>query len=87
MRLFLTGSMQPIFFNRFIKDNADKLGIKGFIRKLEDGRIEIFIEGQHEPLAKMAELCRKGSPHSAIRTVEEKEERLQDFIDFRIINF
>lgn len=87
IRFTLTGSMQPIFFNRFIKDSADELGIKGFVRKLDDGRMEIFAEGDLEPMVKMSEICRKGSPHSFIRSVDEKEEKFQDLKDFRIINF
>ncbi len=87
VRFFITGSIQPIFFNRFIKDNADDLDVRGFVRKLEDGRMEIFVEGDSEAVAKMSEICRKGSPHSFIRNVEEKDERFQDLKDFRIISF
>ena len=86
-RFFITGSVQPRFFNQFIKENADKLGIKGFIRNLEDNRIEIFIEGNVESMEKMVPLCRRGQQHSLIRKVEEKDERFQDFKDFRILRF
>ncbi len=87
MRLFITGSVQAVFFNQFIKENADRLGVRGFIRTLEDKRIEIFIEGDIDAITKMAPLCRKGSQHSMIRKVEEREEKFQDFKDFRIMNF
>ena len=87
MRFFVTGSTQPVIFNRFIKDNADKLKVKGFIRQLLDGKIEIFIEGPIDSITKMAPLCRKGPQHSLIRKVEERPERFQGYPDFRILNF
>ena len=87
MRFLITGSIQPVFFNQFIKENAEKLKIKGFVRKLEDGRIEIFIEGDSNSIDKMTPICRRGSPHSMIRKIEEKDERFQDFKDFKILNF
>ena len=86
-RFLITGSVQPVFFNQFIKENAEKLGIKGFVRKLEDGKIEVFIEGSIEAIEKMAPICRRGPSHSMIRKVEEKEEKFQDFKDFRILSF
>jgi len=85
LRLFVTGSIQPIFYHRFIKDNADKIGIRGFVRNLDDGRIEIIIEGDTEAMNRMAPLCRRGPQHSVIRKVEEKEEKFQDFRDFKIL--
>ncbi|MCH7568520.1 MAG: acylphosphatase [Nanoarchaeota archaeon] len=87
MRLFITGSVQPFFFNKFIKDNADKLGIRGFIRSLEDKRIEIFIEGNTDSVNKMAPLCKRGPQHSIIRKVEERDEKFQDFKDFKVLKF
>lgn len=84
-RLFLTGSVQGMFFRQFIKDNAGKIGVNGFVRNLEDGRVEVFIEGNVDNVAQMDALCRRGSPHSHIRKVEEKEEHFQDFKEFRIV--
>jgi len=86
-RLFITGSVQDIFFKQFIKDNADKQNVKGFLRKLEDGRIEIFLEGDTENVDTLVSLCKRGHQYSNIRNVEEKEEKLQDFKDFKIFNF
>ena len=59
-RFFVTGSVQPIFFNAFIKENADKLGVRGFVRTLEDRRIEIFIEGDIEAVKKWLLYAREG---------------------------
>ena len=86
-RFFITGSLQPRFFNQFIKENADKLGVRGFVRKLEDNRIEVFIEGNSEAVAQMTPLCRRGPQHTLIRKVDEQDERFQDFKDFKILNF
>lgn len=86
-RLYITGSLQPVFFYQFIKNHADSLDIKGFIRKLEDGRMEIFIEGNKENVEKMLPHCRSGPPHSLVRNIEEKEERFQDFKEFRVLKF
>ena len=44
LRLYITGTVQGIFFRQFIKENADQNGVRGYIRNLEDGRVEIFLE-------------------------------------------
>jgi len=85
IRLFILGSVQGMFFRQFIKDNAEKNNIRGFVRNLEDGRVEIFIEGNSEDVDKMVSICNRGPPHSQIRNVEEKEEKFQDFREFKIL--
>ena len=85
IRLRLTGNVQGMFFEQFIKEQADKLGVKGFFRKLETGKVEIFAEGNTDVVNEMVAICRRGSQHTQIRNVEEKEERFQDFKDFRVI--
>lgn len=85
IRVHLTGSLQAIFFEQFIKENADKLGVKGYLRKLENGKVEIFLEGNTDNVDKMALICKEGHKYSQIRNVEEKPERFQDFKDFRIM--
>lgn len=84
-RLFLTGSVTSMFFEQFVLESAKRLDVRGYMRKLEDGRMEIFIEGNKDKVDEMAALCKKGSEHTQIRSVEEKNERFQDFKDFKIV--
>ncbi len=84
-RLFLTGSVQSMFFEQFVLESAKRLDVRGYMRKLEDGRMEIFIEGNKDKVDEMTILCKRGTEHTQIRNVEEKNERFQDFKDFKVI--
>ena len=86
VRLYIKGTVQGIFFRQFIKDNAERNNVRGFVRNLEDGRVEVFIEGNQEEVEKMIELCKKGPKHSRIENVEIKEEKFQDFKEFKILH-
>ena len=87
LRLHIGGTVQSMFFRNFVKQNADSYNVRGFFRKLEDSRVEIFLEGESTNVNKVSELCKKGPKYAQIRDVQEKEERLQDFKEFRIISF
>ncbi|MEK6927015.1 MAG: acylphosphatase [Nanoarchaeota archaeon] len=87
IRLYIKGSLQSLFFKQFIKENALAYEVKGFLRIREDGRVEIFLEGESKAVDSMVALCKRGPKYAVIRSVEEKEERLQDFKEFKILNF
>ena len=59
--------------------------MKGYLRNLEDGRAEVFLEGEKERVDIMKEICKQGPPHGQIRNVEEKPESFQDFKQFSIL--
>ena len=63
----------------------DKFGVKGYVRNLEDGRVEIFIEGNKDNVEQMLNLCKQGPQHAQIRNIEEKPESFQDFKEFKIL--
>lgn len=86
-RVYIIGNVQGVFFRAFIKENAEKLDVKGFVRNLEDGRLEVFLEGNPDEVNKMIELCKKGPKHAHIRNVEIKEEKFQGFKNFKVLHF
>ncbi len=86
IRLYITGTVQDVFFRGFIKENAERNNIKGFVRNLEDGRVEVFLEGDVDSVNKMIELCKKGPKHAQIKRVEEKPEKFQDFREFKVLH-
>ncbi|MDP1695320.1 MAG: acylphosphatase [archaeon] len=87
VKLTITGSVQSMFFRTYIKEKADINNVRGFLRKLEDGRLEIFLEGNKEDVNEMISVCKNGPKHSIIRNIEEKETSFQDFKEFKIFNF
>jgi acylphosphatase len=60
--------------------------VRGFVRNLEDGRVEIFLEGNMDKVNKLIEICKKGPKYAQIRNVQEKEEKFQDFKNFKVLN-
>ena len=86
LRLYIIGTVQGVFFRAFIKENAERYNVKGFTRNLEDGRIEVFLEGNSENVNKMIEICNKGPRHSQIRKVDMKLEKFQDLKTFKILH-
>ena len=86
IRLYISGLIQGIFFRSFIKTNAEKYNVKGFVRNLEDGRVEVFLEGNVDEVNKMVELCKQGPKHSQVKKVEEKPEKYQGFNNFKVLH-
>ena len=86
VRLYIDGTVQGIFFRSFIKTNAEKYNVKGFVRNLEDGRVEVFLQGDVDDVKKMIELCKQGPKHAQIKNVEVKPEKFQEFKTFKILH-
>ena len=86
VRIYINGTVQGIFFRAFVKENAERYDVKGFTRNLEDGRIEIFLEGDANNVNTMIEKCKKGPRHAKIKKVEMKLESFQDFKTFKVLH-
>ena len=86
VRLYITGTVQAVFFRVFVKQNAERYDVKGFVRNLEDGRIEVFLEGDADNVNKMIEICKAGPKHSNIKNVELKPEKFQDLKIFKVLH-
>lgn len=86
VRLYVSGNVQGVFYRAFVKENAEKLNIKGFVRNLEDRRVEVFLEGEYDEMRKMIDICKKGPKHADIRSVEQKSEKFQDMKTFKVLH-
>lgn len=87
VRLIISGSVQGIYFRQFVKDSAEQHKVRGFVRNLGDGKVEAFLEGDQDAVQAVVSLCKQGPKHAQIRNVEEKDEKFQDFKEFKILKF
>ncbi|MHA1506503.1 MAG: acylphosphatase [Candidatus Asgardarchaeia archaeon] len=83
--VFISGIVQGVFFRATMREMALKLGVKGWVRNLPDGRVEAVIEGEKEKVEKMIEWCHHGPPSARVEKVEVKWEEFKgEFDTFRI---
>jgi len=78
------GRVQGVGFRYFVKQNADTLGIGGFVRNEDDGGVFVYAVGDTPSMERLAGAIRQGPRFSEVRTVEEKEAGIQKFSSFRI---
>lgn len=85
VRIFIKGSVQSVFFRTFVKEQADELGIRGFVRNKEDGSVEVLAEGRDEKVYEMINKCKQGPKHAQIIDVKIEEMKHQGFEGFKIL--
>ena len=74
VRVFVSGRVQGVFFRAETHRQALKLGLTGWVKNLEDRRVEAVFEGEKEAVSAMLEWCGKGPSLSRVIGVEVVEE-------------
>ncbi|MBI4209969.1 MAG: acylphosphatase [Candidatus Diapherotrites archaeon] len=64
------GRVQGVGFRFFVQSQATLLGLRGFVRNLHDGTVEVVAEGEKEKLAKLLSALVKGHPLSRVDGVD-----------------
>jgi acylphosphatase len=67
--VFISGMVQGVFFRSETRDEAKKLGVKGWVGNLSDGRVEAVFEGEEKNVKGLIEFCRRGPPGARVTGV------------------
>ncbi len=70
--LHITGVVQGVFFRKTMKQEADALGVHGWVRNLPDGAVEAHVEGSEDAVRSLLEWARRGPPHAHVTAVREQ---------------
>ena len=85
IRLFVRGKVQGVFFRQALKVIAIKNNVTGWVRNLDDGRVEALLEGDIDGVNTVVEWAHGGSANSRVDDVEIKNEDFKDeFTDFEV---
>ena len=83
--VLVKGRVQGVLFRYVTKDEANLRGVKGWVRNLEDGRVEAVFEGVKEKVDEMIEFCHYGPPAAKVSSVKVMwEEYTGNFKGFSI---
>jgi len=90
MRLhaIVSGRVQGVFFRVNTQRTAHNLGgIRGWVRNMEDGRVEVMAEGRKELLDDLIKWLHKGTGYARVENVEyEFFNDEEGFHDFEIVD-
>lgn len=85
LKLTIKGRVQGIGFRFFASRIASSLGLKGFVRNLGNGCVEIVAEGPREMLEKLLSRAREGPSTAEVESVEvEWGKETKEFTAFGI---
>jgi acylphosphatase len=68
--VWVSGSVQGVYFRAFAEDEAAFRAVTGWIRNAPDGRVEAVFEGPRPSVNAMIRWCHRGSPASQVTGVE-----------------
>ncbi|KAF3362586.1 Acylphosphatase [Chlamydiales bacterium STE3] len=83
MHVLVSGRVQGVGFRYKTLSHAQRLGLKGFVRNLPNGKVEILAQGKEEDLKKLLLLLKTQVGPALIQDIEKKvspiQEKLSDF--------
>ena len=69
VNLLIKGKVQGVYYRIAAKDEADKLGITGWVKYISGGRVEIMASGSEDAINEFIEWCKKGPEKAAVENV------------------
>jgi acylphosphatase len=68
--VYVTGRVQGVFFRQNTRRQAQSRGVFGWVRNLDDGRVEAVFEGEEEAVLAVIEFCKVGPKGASVSGVD-----------------
>jgi acylphosphatase len=82
-RISVRGIVQGVAFRAYTRMEAERLGLRGYVRNCSDGSVEIVVEGEEGPLQELIAWSHHGPPAAAVEeaavTYADPSDAFRDF--------
>jgi acylphosphatase len=83
-RWFVRGRVQGVGYRYFAQKSALALGLTGYTRNLDDGRVEVYAVGSGAKLDDLAGMLHRGPRWADVHGVSQEEAAVQRHVTFDI---
>lgn len=80
----VTGKVQGVFFRASTRDEAQRLGLRGWVRNEADGSVSIEAEGDQEALDQLVVWCHRGPKRARVTDVTVQAGEVEHYESFRV---
>ncbi len=70
VKLKITGKVQGVFYRANSRDQANKLGLSGYAKNMNDGSVEVLLQGNKENIEDFIEWAVIGPEMAEVKRVE-----------------
>lgn len=70
VKIVVSGRVQRVFYRIWARNTAKSLHLNGWIKNMNDGKVEAYFEGSKKDIGEMIERCRIGSKFSDVKDIE-----------------
>jgi acylphosphatase len=85
VHMIARGRVQGVGFRFFVRDKAARFGVRGWVRNMPDGSVEIHAEGSKEQLDEFITAVKEGPLFGHVSDLElEQIEPTNDYTTFSI---
>ena len=85
IRYFIAGKVQGVWYRANAQKQAQQLGITGWVRNQDDGRVEVLACGTNEQLDQLRTWLWQGPERARVNAVTAVEAAYQEHSDFQIL--
>lgn len=83
--ILAVGRVQGVGFRAFAQQIAHRMDVKGFVRNLPDGNVEVVAESDEATLEAFCSELRKGPPASVVEDLLiDKKQEMDYFAEFSV---
>jgi acylphosphatase len=72
-RFLVSGRVQGVYFRHSARLEAQRLGLRGFARNLQDGSVEVLAEGSGSAIEQLRQWLERGPARARVESVRETE--------------
>lgn len=81
---FISGRVHGVWFRASTRDQAKRLDVKGWVRNLADGRVEVLACGEKKQIEQLQNWLKKGPPLAKVNDLTIEEWPWENHDDFEV---
>ena len=85
VRAVVHGRVQGVFYRDSCRAQAQRLGVRGWVRNRPDGTVEVVAEGERDRVDQLLTWCAQGPPRATVTGVTVTDEVPAAERSFRIL--
>ena len=85
VRITINGKVQGVFYRKSAQSRATTLGLAGWVKNLEDGRVVAEVQGEPYGVEQFVDWCRSGPEHARVTEVDTEIVPVRNEKGFRIL--